>query len=210
MKANASIRLTSQEIRFLREVAKCDPSTRARHRALALLMSGQGDTQEKISDTLGVCRSFVVGARNRWRRNGPEGLHDAARSGRPSRTAGRYTALLLRTVEKPPPSLGFAFGRWTCRRLVEYLRQETGVRITDVWLSELLRTHGYVWRRTQTTLKNLQDPKARDRAHRRIARLKKGLNTWTPTTNSGSWTRASSACTPASPTSGAPEVARSA
>lgn len=99
---------------------------------------------------------------------------------------------MLWAVEKDPRTLGFAFSRWTAPRLAEYLREQTGILVTAQWLAELLRTQGYVWRRTKRTLRNLQDPAAVKRAARRIRRLKRGLWTQTPTSSSGSATASTS------------------
>lgn len=198
--------LTSEEVRRLQEVAKWDTSTRPRQRAMVVLLSQTGESQATLSKALGVSRSFVVAARKRWRREGIGGLYDAPRSGRPSKTRGRFMTLLLQTVKRSPRDMGFAFQRWTCPRLAEYMAQRTGIRVTEVWIAELLHTQGYVWRRTQRSLRDLQDRKQKEHAHQRLTRLKKGRNIPKQTTNSGSWMKRSSTCIPMSHTFGGPVV----
>ena len=175
----APLRVTGRERRALRQIWDASTeSVRARKRAWIVLLSASGEGAERIASLVGWSVRAVRGVRSRWRTKGVAGLRDLPRSGRPPRVTASYRAKMLWAVERDPRSLGFAFSRWTAPRLAEYLRLETGIGVTGLWLAELLRTHGYVWRRTKRTLRNLQDPAAVKRAARRIRRLKRGL--WTP------------------------------
>lgn len=93
--------------------------------------------------------------RRRWRHSGLEGLKDAPRPGRPPRADAAYIHLLVSAAQKDPRQLGFAFTRWTAPRLAEYLRRQTGVELSADWVGELLRTHGFVWRRAKRTTRHL-------------------------------------------------------
>src|SRR3954463_12665759 len=66
--------------------------------------------------------------------------------------------LRMKTVEKDPRNLGFVFSRWTRARLAAYLEQCTHVRVSPYWVGELLRCHGFVWRRAKLTTRHLADP----------------------------------------------------
>ncbi len=189
----APIRLTRSERRELRRVWRSSAEgVRSRSRAWIVLLSEAGHGAERIARLVDCSVRAVRSVRSRWRSRGIDGLRDLPRSGRPPRVSSAYRAKLLSAVEKDPRALGFAFSRWTAPRLAEHLREQTGIVVTAQWLAELLRTHGYVWRRTKRTLRNLQDPAAVKRAARRIRRLKRGLWRQALTSNSGSATASTS------------------
>lgn len=141
-------------------------------RAAMVLWSAQGQSATSIARTLGVTPRTVYGGRQRWRVLRLEGLSDAPRSGRPSRVDADYLALLVRTVETDPRELGFAFARWTCARLAAYLKERTRVEVSVYWVGELLRCHGFAWRRAKLTTRHLADEaekSARPKAPERTA-----------------------------------------
>ena len=192
-----AIRLTAEERRELQAIHRSNrehPSTRTR--AMVVLLSDAGHSGGQVAEVLGISRRTVSTARERWRRRAFDGLSDEPRPGRPPRANATYIRLLLAAVEKDPRTMGYAFTRWTAPRLVEYLFERTGVRVTPAWLTELLRTHGFVWRRTKRSLKSLQDPTEMEKARRRLRRLKRGLPPRAPTTSSGSETGSASTSSP--------------
>lgn len=180
------IKLTDQERLRLQEICRsATESPRARLRATQVLMSAGGQSALKIAEILGVTQRTVQNTRSRWRREGFSGLYDAPRCGAPPKATAKYHKMLMRTVQKNPHDLGFAFSRWTCPRLAEYMRRETGIDLTPGWVGELLHTFGFVWRKSKLTIRNLQDPKQYALAAKRLRRLKKGSCEETPTTSSG-------------------------
>ncbi len=180
------MKLRKDERRRLQRIAKSDrekPATRTR--AMVVLLSHAGQGGQAIADLLGITRRTVTNTRGRWREYRFDGLHDTPRSGRPPLADVAYVRKLVRTVERDPRDLGYVFARWTAPRVAAYMAEETGVEITAGWVAEILKAHGYVWRRTKRTTRNLQDPKAVSRARRRLLRLKKGRHSPTRTSSSG-------------------------
>jgi len=180
------MKLRKDERRRLQRIAQSDrekPATRTR--AMVVLLSHAGQSGQAIADLLGITRRTVTNTRGRWREHRFEGLCDAPRSGRPPLADAAYVRRLVRAVERDPRDLGYAFARWTAPRLAVYMAEETGIEITAGWVAEILKAHGYVWRRTKRTTRNLQDPEAVSRARRRLLRLKRGRRSQTPTSNSG-------------------------
>ena len=157
---------------------------RSWNRATALLLLAAGVSAVEILQSLGISRNTLVNWKRRWVRQKHFGLDDAPREGRPPRMSSKHLRLLLRAVRRDPRHLGYAFARWTAPRLAEYVAQESNVRVTPAWISELLRRNGFVWRRTKRTMRNLQDRSATEKAWRALQRLKKGL--WSPALNSSS------------------------
>ena len=154
-------------------------------RITAILLLATRTAAAKIVEALSVTPRTLLNWKRRWLKNGELGLDDAERSGRPPRITSLHIGILLETVRKDPADLGYAFRRWTAPRLCEYLFERTHTRVTAHWISELLRTHGFVWRRTKRTIRNLQDPLATKRAARALKRPKKGLSTRKQTGNCG-------------------------
>lgn len=193
---NPGLKLSKIERQRLQRIAKSGREKQAtRTRAMVVLLSHAGQSGQAIADLLGITRRTVTNTRQRWREQRFEGLYDAPRSGRPPVADAAYVRRLLRVVDRDPRDLGYAFARWTAARLASYMAEETGIEITAGWLAEILKAHGYVWRRTKQTTRNLHDPQAVSRARRRLLKLKKGRPSPTRTSSSGSPTGSdSSSC----------------
>jgi transposase len=156
------IRLTSQERCRLQEITRsARESSQARLRATVILMSAQGVVAQAIASALGMGIRTVYLTRRRWRRKAFDGLDDAPRSGRPPRATRGYLRKLVRTVETDPRDLGYVFTRWTCAKLAEYMRQQTGIDLCPDWVGVLLKRQGFVWRKSKLTTRNLQDPRGK-------------------------------------------------
>lgn len=153
----SSIRLTPKQRLVLQRATRQRSQGGVGLRATVVLLSAQGQSAVRIAATLGLTARTVYECRRRWRQHGLRGLEDAPRSGRPKRVEATYLRVLLRTVESDPRQLDFAFTRWTRSRLAEYLRQRTGADVSPEWVGQLLRRHGYVWRRAKPTTRNLRE-----------------------------------------------------
>lgn len=153
-----SLQLTLQERKELRRISRDDDEpSRARIRAAIVLMSGEAMSARQIVKATGSCKRAVRDARRRWRRQAYEGLYDRPHTGRPPRANGRYLRLLSQVVRTDPRKLGYCFAHWTAPRLAEYLKQQTGVGLCDDRVRVLLKSLGFVWRKTKLTIRNLQD-----------------------------------------------------
>ena len=153
-----SVQLTLQERKELHRISRDgDKPSRARIRATIILMSAEAMSARQIVEATGTCERAVRDARRRWRRQAYNGLYDRPRTGRPPRADGRYRRLLSRVVCTDPRKLGYGFAQWTAPRLAEYLKQKTGIGLCDDWVRMLLKSQGFVWRKTKLTIRNLQD-----------------------------------------------------
>jgi transposase len=172
MPSPRTIRLTTRQRQQLHE-ARDAGETRTWCRAAALLLLDAGVAEPAIRTSLGVSPTTLLNWKRRWAEEGIGMLADRPRSGRPRRADTSYVQALLEAVQQDPRELGFAFTRWTAPRLDAYLKQRTGVSVSDRWLRELLRRHHFVWRKTKRTIRNLQDPVAVAAAQKKLNRLKK-------------------------------------
>ncbi|HEX8698969.1 MAG TPA: IS630 family transposase [Myxococcaceae bacterium] len=126
-------------------------------RAAALLLSADGQSAVQVGKTLSVTPRAVHAWRRRWREEGVQALEAREHPGRPSRLSAAAVELLLKDVRSDPREQGYAFARWTCARLAAHLEQYACVRVSPAWVGEVLRRHGFAWRRTKLTLKGLAD-----------------------------------------------------
>jgi transposase len=84
-----------------------------------------------------------------YRAEGLEGLQDAPRPGRPTQMTEAYTAALVAAVRRRPRSLGLPFSLWTLQRLVDFLAESTGIRVSDATVRRALKHAGIVLSRPQ-------------------------------------------------------------
>ena len=88
----------------------------------------------------------------RFNSAGIAGLYDEPRSGAPSKVTAEYRQRLLEVVRRRPRALGESSSLWTLQRLADYMAGETGIRITNVTVREILLAQGIVLRRPQHTV----------------------------------------------------------
>jgi transposase len=123
---------------------------RLRTRAqMVLLAAEQGFKVPQIAAVVRESEATVLRWLKRYLAEGLEGLHDAPRPGRPSELTEAYRAALLAAVRRRPRSLGLPFSLWTLQRLVDYLAEQTGIRVSDETVRRALKQAGIVLSRPQ-------------------------------------------------------------
>ena len=123
---------------------------RLRTRAQMVLLSAERDL--KVPEIAGIVReSHDTVARwlKRYLAEGLEGLTDAPRPGRPSEITEAYRSKLLAAVRRRPRSLDLPYSLWTLQRLIDYLAEETGQRVSIETMRQALKRHGIVLSRPQ-------------------------------------------------------------
>jgi len=123
---------------------------RLRTRAqMILLAAEQGLKVAQIARIVRESEATVLRWLKRYQAEGLEGLQDAPRSGRPSPMTEVYKAELLAAVRRRPRSLGLPFSVWTLQRLVDYLAERTGIRVSDETIRRALQHADIVLSRPQ-------------------------------------------------------------
>jgi transposase len=123
---------------------------RLRTRAqMILLAAEQGLKVAQIARIVRESEATVLRWLKRYQAEGLEGLQDAPRPGRPSPMTEAYKADLLAAVRRRPRSLGLPFSLWTLQRLVDYLAERTGIRVSDETIRRALKHAGIVLSRPQ-------------------------------------------------------------
>jgi len=123
---------------------------RLRTRAQMVLLSAEREL--KVADIASVVRESddtVARWLKRYRAEGLEGLKDAPRAGRPSEITEAYRSKLLAAVRRRPRSLDLPYSLWTLQRLIDYLAEETGQRISLETMRQLLKRNQIVLSRPQ-------------------------------------------------------------
>jgi transposase len=123
---------------------------RLRTRAqMILLAAEQGLKVAQIARIVRESEATVLRWLKRYQAEGLEGLQDAPRPGRPSPMTEVYKAELLAAVRRRPRSLGLPFSVWTLQRLVDYLAERTGIRVSDETIRRALQHADIVLSRPQ-------------------------------------------------------------
>jgi transposase len=116
---------------------------------MVLLSVEQGLKVPQIAAIVREREAMVLRWLKRYLAEGIEGLQDAPRPGRPSEVTEAYRTALLAAVRWRPRSLGLPFSLWTLPRLVDYLAEQTGIRVSDETVRRALKHAGIVLSRPQ-------------------------------------------------------------
>jgi transposase len=128
-----------------------DPQLRTRAQ-MVFLAAEQKLKVPQIATIVRESEATVLRWLKRYRAEGLNGLHDAPRSGRPREVTEPYRAELVSAVRRRPRSLGLPFSLWTLQRLVDYLAERTGIRVSDETVRRALKQVGIVLSRPQHTI----------------------------------------------------------
>ena len=125
-----------------------DPRLRTRAQ-MVLLSAEQHLKVPEIGRIVRESEATVLRWLKRYLAEGPEGLKDAPRPGRPADLTDTYRVELLAAVRRRPRSLELPFSLWTLQRLVDYLAEKTGLRVSDETVRRALKKAGIVLSRPQ-------------------------------------------------------------
>src|SRR5918997_986610 len=142
--------LTLWQRKELDHLYRTTKSPRLRTRVQMVLLSvEQGLKVPQIAAIVRESEATVLRWLKRYLAEGIEGLQDAPRPGRPSEVTAAYRAALLAAVRRRPRSLGLPFSLWTLQRLVDYLAESMGIRVSDEAVRRTLKQVGIVLSRHQ-------------------------------------------------------------
>ena len=151
----------------------------------------QGHTPDQVSEIHAVSTGTVYNTFNRYQTEGLHGLDNKAKSDRPPKADMAYLQRLVEVIETEPCEFGLGFSVWTLPSLAAFMERETGVKLSDNHLSEVLKREGYVYRRPKKDLGHRQDETLREQVREALEEVKKTHETGI--SDSSIWTRADSA-----------------
>lgn len=182
--------LREEELKQVLEAVK-SPIARVAKRALVLHSLHLGYAPEEIARIQDLSLATVYNHFNRFKAEGMVGLADKPKQGRPPKANADYRQRLLGLIESNPEDLGLGFAVWTLPSLQEYMRRETGIKISQNRLAEVLQEEGYVYRRPKKDLGHKQNESLRQEVKAALEELKKAPKT--PILGYSLWTKADSA-----------------
>ena len=160
-------------------------------RASMLYNLHQGYRPDQVSKIHAVSTGTVYNTFNRYQIEGLSGLANKAKSGRPPKADEAYLQRLLEVIETEPSEFGLGFSVWTLPSLSAFMARETGVKLSDNRLSEVLKREGYVYRRPKKDLRHRHDETLREQIREALEEVKKTHEM--DISGSSIWTRADSA-----------------
>ena len=98
-------------------------------RAQAVREVVKGHRLQTVSDTLAFTYSALRKWVHRFAHQGPPGLVDRPRPGRPPKVTCELEKHLNRLVEQDPLEHGSVYSQWSCRELAAVLARATGVQL---------------------------------------------------------------------------------
>lgn len=108
-------------------------------RAQAVREVVKGYRLQTVSDTL----QFTYSALRKWvyrfANQGPQGLVDRPRSGRPPKVTGALAHHLDRLVDQDPLQHGSSHSQWSCQALATVLAHQTGVQVSRESVRDVLK-----------------------------------------------------------------------
>jgi transposase len=131
--------LSSEELRHL---ARREPDRRAAMRLLAIANALEGMSRAEAARLAGMERQALRDAVIRYNAEGPDGLHDRPRSGRPEELKPGQQAALKAWVLRGPDPERDGVSAWRLVDICAHAEHAYGVRYSEWGMSRLLRRLG--------------------------------------------------------------------
>jgi transposase len=128
-------------------------------RAHMILLSARGYTVSEIVKIHNTSHTTAYKWFDRFDAQGPDGLYDQPRDGRPPKVTGEVKETLEETLDDPPTSQGYTFTVWTVGLLREHIERELGLQVCDDTIRRTLHQLGFRWRRPRWAVER-EDPRA--------------------------------------------------
>jgi transposase len=133
----------------LRRLARREPDRRAAMRLLAIANALDGLSRAEAARLAGMERQALRDAVLRYNAEGPQGLHDRPKSGRPEGlTPGQQAALKAWVLRGPDPERD-GVGAWRVVDICAYAERTYGVRYSAWGMSRLLKRIGLSHQKTR-------------------------------------------------------------
>jgi transposase len=127
-------------------------------RATMILLAAEGHHFDVIGETVKSSADRVSYWVKRFNEAGLEGLEDKPRPGRERIYSEQERGQIIALARTHPDQLGLAYGRWTSRRLTEYINNQLGITISRAQLGRVLEAEGLGWYQEKTYFTERPDP----------------------------------------------------
>ena len=145
--------VSGEERKALETLYHDTKDVRIRQRVQIILLAiEQGMIAREIAAIVRTDDETVRSWLKRFNAKGIDGLYDEPRSGAPAKVTAAYRQRLVEIVRRRPRALEQPYSLWTLQRLADYMADETGIRVTNVTVRQLLLEQGIVLSRPQHTV----------------------------------------------------------
>ena len=135
---------------------------RVAERARMVLLSARGFTVQEIMKVFEVVDETLYRWFDRFNEEGPEGLSDRQRSGRPPEIDEEAQAEIEGILAHSPQQEGYDFTTWTTPLLRTYLKERLGIDVCEDPVRRTLHRLDFVWRRPRWKI-DYKDPRYEER-----------------------------------------------
>jgi transposase len=142
------IRMTQQEV------------GRVAMRAQMILLSARGFTVPAIADIQSTSDVTVYKWLDRFQKDGPAGLYDLPRSGRPPKVDEAVNEAIEEAMSEPPTEQDYNFTCWTVPLLTQHLQQTLEKTFCTETIRNALHSLDFRWRRPRWAVER-EDPEAK-------------------------------------------------
>ncbi len=140
---------TDEQVAEVRHLYHTTKDVRIRTRSQIILLAFDDMSAPKIAKIVDLDPVSVRRYIKRYRDEGISGLYDQPRTGRPRIATDEYIELAIKTLRQRPRALGLPFSLWSLERLVDYLKKQTNITVSDETLRTHLRAHDISFSRPQ-------------------------------------------------------------
>lgn len=144
-------------MRYVRPVTESEQSELARMmrqevgrvamRANMIQLSSEGYSVPSIAEIHQTTNVTVYKWFDRFDKEGPSGLYDSPRTGRPNKATKEVKTFLEKTLKDSPTTYGVNCTIWTISLLQSYLQKKMSTNLSKTTLRESLHSLGFRWRR---------------------------------------------------------------
>lgn len=131
---------------------------RVGQRAQMILLSAQKHTVPEIAIIFGSKPKTVRKWIRRFEADGPVGLYDEPRSGRPHKLTDRVRGTLVDMIQQDPEQSGYLATFWTVAMLALALAEKLGVYLSHSSIRQALHVTGLAWSRPRLAMPAKIDP----------------------------------------------------
>lgn len=151
--------LTSDEQEAVERLSRSRTApAREVERAQIIWRSHQGESVQRIAQTLGRGEDTVRHWIKQFNAAGIGGLNDKPRAGRPATYTPEEVSEVVALSLTDPQTLNLPFASWTLDRLETYLNEVKGIGIKRSRIDDVLRNEGLRWRTQETWFGERVDP----------------------------------------------------
>lgn len=143
-------KLNDEELVELDRLYRTAKAPRIRERAQMILLAAE--QQLRAHEIASIVRRDEQTVRRwikRFNTEGAESLKDRPRPGVAAKVTPTYRKRLLEVVRRRPRSLDLPFSLWSLERLVDFMAEETAIRVSGETVRRVLKSGGIVLSRPQ-------------------------------------------------------------